>query len=224
MRSRALSVVGISAMALALAATLSPMASAQSAGPSAVQHSSAAISALPVSSDALCAGNNGAPNGDGISAQNFEAEFDAYDNEGAADFKIPAGTKCKVKTVAITGQFSAAGPSESITMTISKNDGGVPGAEKCTATLAAPGPNYVVPFTDCRLRAGKYWLHGYVTMSFTAAGQWYWNTTNDQLLTDDLWRNPGDGFASGCTDWGTILNCIGLDYEYLFAINGRVIT
>ena len=37
------------------------------------------------------------------------------------------------------------------------------------------------------------------------------------------WRNPGDGFASGCTDWGTIVTCGvggGVDPDVLFQILG----
>src|SRR5207342_1246300 len=46
----------------------------------------------------------------GTSSQNFEADFDAYDDETADDFVVPGGETWNVNQVDAAGQYSAAGP------------------------------------------------------------------------------------------------------------------
>ena len=211
MRSRVLPALGLSVVALAVASSLAPMASAAS-GPSAA--TSNAGSAGLTRTAAVCAGNVGTPDGNGLTSQNFEAAFDAYDANGAADFKTTG--KCKVKTVDIVGSFSVAGPAQSATITIHK--GSPTNPAKCTATGGGTGPSFSVPVSGCKLRKGKYWVTAQGNMDFQPNGQWYWSTTAIQGA-EDMWRNPGGGFAVGCTDYGTNGTCLGFPSDYLFTIN-----
>jgi len=37
---------------------------------------------------------------------------------------------------------------------------------------------------------------------FTTYGQWFWNQITTSVGNPSHFRNPGDGFGNGCTDWG----------------------
>jgi subtilisin-like proprotein convertase family protein len=56
----------------------------------------------------------------------------------------------------------------------------------------------------------KYWISVRANMSNALAGQWFWSTTSDG--NDDVfaWRNNGDGFGSGCTNWTPHTSCAGV--------------
>ena len=210
MRSRVLPALGLSVVALAVASSLAPMASAAS-GPSAATNN--AGSAGLERSAAVCGGNTGTPDGNGLTSQNFEAAFDAYDANGAADFKTK---KCVVTTVDIVGSFSVAGPAQSATVTIHKKNPNKPA--KCTSTGGGAGPNFSVTFSGCTLKKGKYWVTAQANMDFQPNGQWYWSTTAIQEA-EDMWRNPGGGFGVGCTTYGTNGACLGFASDYLFTVN-----
>jgi hypothetical protein len=216
MRSRALPAFGLSVVALAVATSLSPMASAAAPGPSA--GTTGGSTAAVQSTAAMCGGNMGTPNGDGITSQNFEAAYDAYDAMGGADFKING--KCKVTSVDLVGSFSAAGPADGATITIHKKSLNKPA--KCEGTVEAAGPNFTVPVSGCKLKKGTYWLTAQGNLDFATGGQWYWSTTNEASGKPDQWQNPGDGFATGCTSWGPVGECLPYPgYEFLFSVNGK---
>lgn len=223
MRSRALPALGLSVTALALATSFAPMASA-SAGPSAAGNSSASSLTRLVGSSAVCASNLGAPSGNGIGSQDFEAAFNAYDDQGAADFTLTQ--KCKVQKVVASGQFSASGPVASTQGYIYKNNGGLPGGLKCTGSGPGGGPDLTATGwakpngNPCRLKPGKYWVSIVAQMDFNPNGQWYWNTTTAKQGFDDVWQNPGGGFGI-CPTWDTNFNCIGVDEDYIFSLTGK---
>jgi hypothetical protein len=37
---------------------------------------------------------------------------------------------------------------------------------------------------------------------------WFWGTVPDQLGNPAVYRNPGDGFGSGCTSFGLMTECV----------------
>ena len=142
-------------------------------------------------------------------------DLSTIDANGAADFKT---RRCRVSSVDIVGSFSVAGPAQSATVTIHK---GLPtNPAKCTATGGGTGPVFNVPVDGCRLKRGKYWVTAQANMDFQPNGQWYWSTTAETKLAEDMWRNPGGGFGTACTDYGTNNECLGFGViDYLFAVN-----
>jgi hypothetical protein len=68
-----------------------------------------------------------------------------------------------------------------------------------------------------------YWLSVQANRMKFNLGLWYWGTRAVQRGSAAMWENPGDGFASGCTTWGTLSTCIGSQGEgpdFLFALRG----
>ena len=224
MRSRALPAFGISVVALALATSVTPLANASTAGPSAGSSSAADSLTRLAGSDAVCASNLGAPSGQGIGSQDFESAFDAYDDMGAADFKLTS--KCKVTKATAPGQFSVAGPVETVKGTIYSNKASKPAKVLCTGKGVGPGPDITATkFKNkkgkaCVLKAGTYWLSMVAQMDFDPNGQWYWNSTTAKQDATDQWQNPGGGFGI-CPTWDSVLNCIGVDEDYIFTLEGK---
>ena len=230
MRSYVFSVIALSAVALT-ATSLGGIAGAQPPGPAVVHHGAASTLVVPTPSqtDPICISNNGTPIGTGIPAQHFEPEFKMYDARGAADFRVRR--HCEVVSVDITGMCSSniadvsggCGPSNSVQIQIREDAAGRPGKihhGECAATLAAPGPNFTIPIGDCVLRPDRtFWLTVQVDHDLDPHGRWYWATTNKRMRGNDLWRNPRDGYGTGCTAWGAIDSCFGRAEDFLFSVN-----
>lgn len=151
--------------------------------------------------------------GNGITSQNFEATFDAYDNQAADDFVVPAGVKWTVTKVSVGGQYSVAGPVSSVHVTFYKNKAGLP--QNVVADFPAIVPTDTSGSFDITLpskvalKPGKYWVSVQANLDFSAGGQWYWNTRTVAANSGAVWQNPGDGFGTGCASWGAMATCLG---------------
>jgi len=61
------------------------------------------------------------------------------------------------------------------------------------------------------LDSGTYWLALVSPMDHQpGAKQWYWRHSTRVTGTAAHWRNPGNGFTTGCTSWGAAHSCISL--------------
>jgi hypothetical protein len=159
-------------------------------------------------------------------AQNFEAGLEAYDNEMADDFTVPAGGGWTLEVLVYYGiyyncgspGFPPCGPTDSWDVTIYANAGGMPGAVvagpfNIVATQTLDTLNQYFFELDFPagvvLPPGTYWMGAYANMSFSAAGQ-IGIADNDMLhVSMARWRNPGNGFATGCSAWGVAQTCFG---------------
>lgn len=168
------------------------------------------------------------PSGNGQPTQNFEAAFNIYDSESADDFVVD-GDGWHVSGMDICGTWSAAGPLRDVTVTIYDDNAGEPGSAVCTYDMIAPDtatndPNVEVDFpSDCSLVPGTYWASLIINMDFGSGGQHFWSNAVDSVTNPSHWRNPGDGFGSGCTDWDASTTCGvggGTNPSLLFSING----
>ena len=170
------------------------------------------------------------PSTSGTPAQNFSSSYDSYDNEAADDFVVPSGG-WTINTInlatSVTTTFTGATP---VAINIYPDVAGAPGT---TAACSYPAAPSVVSATDtivtlptgCALGAGTYWLAVAVDFNFVTQGQIFWANQTTGSGSDNLWRNPGDAFASGCTDWDTLANCGvggGVDTGYTFQLLGAV--
>src|SRR5215831_9526361 len=67
--------------------------------------------------------------GVGLVSDNFDAAFDAYDDQAADDFVVPTGKQWQIQGVAVTGvYFNGPGPADSENVFIYKDASGLPGA------------------------------------------------------------------------------------------------
>ena len=219
MRSRILPAVGISAIALVAAAAFAPGATASSA-PNGVQHGKAGT--VHYKTAATCYSQGTSLTGEGIASQDFEPAFDAYDNTGADDFVL--ANPCKIKTLIVSGQYSAAGPATKARVTVYKDASGQPGAviKSKTAKVTADSAGTLglkISKKTLKAPAGHSWLGVQVIMDFGTSGQWYWNVAADGAGKTAMWENPNGGFGI-CPTWQPITTCngtVGTELSFSFA-------
>lgn len=169
------------------------------------------------------ASGNGAPD------QDFEAAYDVYDSEAADDFNVdfPDGwTINQINTVGTTGTPGAA----TVAINMYEDNGGTPdgGAIVCTYSGVVPTTDNLGSFTidlpePCVLPTGLHWVAIQTNQNFGANGQHFWSNRSVDNNAPGHWRNPMDGFGTGCVDWsvaGTTCAIGGGFNDLLFSLVG----
>jgi hypothetical protein len=226
MRTHILPAIGLSAAALAIATTAMPGASAAGSHITLSHQSTAGAVQLPGSPDA-CYAQLDNDNGIGIVSQKFEGEYKEYRSQGADDFTLK--TRCTVQSVDAVGvYFSGSGPLDNAHVVFYHEEGGTPGLVIARRIVPASKitddgfGSFHVPFrTPVALDAGVYWVGFRVRMDFSAGGEWGWNTNNTVRGNPSVWKNRGDGFATGCKTYTETTVCIpsGEGGDFTFALN-----
>lgn len=143
----------------------------------------------------------------GYTSQNFETANDAFDNQLADDFSVPTGQTWTIDSLFVPGQYSAAGgPCDTALVYIYTDAAGTPGTQVYFASVLNVDTDTNGTFTiklptSAVLTSGTYWLSVVARMDFTPKGQWYWNADSLGALSSSMWRNPGNGFSTGATNW-----------------------
>jgi len=70
-----------------------------------------------------------------------------------------------------------------------------------TVTLDLSPPAVITP-------GGVVWIAAWANLD-SDQGQWYWNDNNVRHGANAQWRNPGGGFGTTCSGWGSIASCLG---------------
>ena len=167
--------------------------------------------------------------GTGPTCQDFETAYDAYDNWVADDFTVPApDVAWDVNFVFIPGTNTAAIDPPTGTVEFYTNVGGLPGVLVCasatTNTGDTSGPITMNLDTPCNLPAGDYWMAVQASLDFGTSGQFFCGGADDPVGPAVLWQNPLDGFASGCTTWGTLATCLSnTTASLMFLLDGVVV-
>ncbi|HSM51002.1 MAG TPA: DUF11 domain-containing protein [Thermoanaerobaculia bacterium] len=167
--------------------------------------------------------------GNGAPVQDFEASFDAYDCDAADDFVITDATGWDVEQVVIVGTQSSGGTPTSVDVTFYADSATFPGAVVCSYPGLIPAGSTTMTVTlptVCELPQGTFWLGFQVNQNFGGGnGQVFWSNRTTQSGSGGVWRNPLDGFGSGCTSWGRQTTCGvggGTNPDFLFQILGEV--
>ena len=162
---------------------------------------------------------NAIPNGtNGVSSQDFEITYDAFDNMAADDFEAPGSGESTICEVFITGSLTDTGfggdPGSGLVFRLFENDGGLPGTLLYTENF--PGTvdtdndgSFLLELTGGPALMGgtKYWLSVQAILFLDLAGQWFWGTASDGNGDIYAWQNPLDGFGFGCVLWTPHTNC-----------------
>ncbi|MGH6888133.1 MAG: hypothetical protein ACREHF_02880 [Rhizomicrobium sp.] len=164
--------------------------------------------------------------GVGLVSQNFSATDSAYDDTGADDFVVPAGSKWKVKEVDVTGvYFNGSAPATSENVTFYKDKKGMPG-KVVKAETNLKGKDTAGSFTiklskTVRLRPGTYWVGVVANKNFGGGGgEWGWELNSTIHGKPAMWENPNGGFGV-CPTWGTVGSCLGYTGDFMFDLQGK---
>jgi hypothetical protein len=173
------------------------------------------------------------PGNTGATSQQFEPALAIFDSQSADDFTVPSGETWLLTEVEAGGAYAnGPGPAVSVNVAIYQSDNSLPGPAVYTATDTvyttgqAPGDLVVTLPNPVSLEAGTYWLSVQAHQDLETHGQWYWTGRNGSSGARMAWRNPGDGFLSGCRNWTTATGCNFLYAYYLgdniFRLRGTV--
>ena len=171
--------------------------------------------------------------GVGIAFQDFEASLDGHDCEAADDFVVPATEAWDVDQVYLV--LHAGGGITGVNLTFYVDAGGLPGAAvpggafSNIATFMEvpgyPGSLLIELPAVVALGPGHYWVAVQAIQDFDPFGQVYWRERGAQTGHESVWRNPGDAFGTGCTDWSPrYSSCtVGTGPDMLFTICGTIV-
>ena len=171
--------------------------------------------------------NNNA-SGNGAPDQDFEAAFDTYDSEGADDFVVPVGRVWTVQTVVQASTTGVAANQTGDIVFYANSGSNFPGSAVCTkngetSVVTAGSTTTNLSGGGCVLPAGTYWVGIQINQSFGSFGQHFWSNRSVQSNSGGAWRNPGNGFATGCTSFGRQTTCGvggGVSPDFLFRLEG----
>lgn len=172
------------------------------------------------------------PSGNGAPDQNFEAAFDIYDSEAGDDFEVTFADGWTIDQVTTVGTQSTGGSATSVDVFFYGDAAGFPdtgAGANCSYLGVVPtsqtAGSYVVDLpTSCILPTGFFWLTMISNQTFGGGnGQHFWSNRTTQNFSGGVWRNPGDGFGSGCTDFDRQTTCGvggGTNPDFLFQLLG----
>ena len=153
----------------------------------------------------------------GIGSQNFEPAMDAFDDQAADDFVLPApppGINIFITGVRVMGEYSAGGgPASSFNVYIYRNAAGnLPGtvyAAFLNRPYTGPYPHFTISLiTPQGISPGTYWLSVQAVQDFNPNGQWFWHNRTVQSNAGAAWQNPGNGYLTGCLTWNRKNACM----------------
>lgn len=171
-----------------------------------------------------------------VVCQQYESANAQFNSECADDFKVPANATWSITGFDVIGGFTAldpgAIPAFDVKLWVLADGGGSPGAVlnsyTLTPTIVGDATLVMTLSTPLVLGSGTYWIAVQPDVDFGAnENQWAWSVRNPGTAAQGHWRNPGDGFNSGCTDWGSVNQCL-LPYltnadDFLFAVFGTAV-
>jgi thymidylate kinase len=174
------------------------------------------------------------------SSQNFSpSAWDIYDDQLADDFVIPTGVKWTITKVGVDGSYSnpvpgsTKGPADSVNVFIYADSGGMPGTSLFSQSNIIPSKgldtgNFELPLNPSAvLNPGIYWVSVQANENYETNGQWKWLDRTVQTNNGAAWKNPADGFGTGCTTWkrrGVTCNLDPTEPDQIFRINGTLVS
>ncbi len=164
-------------------------------------------------------------------SQDFEMDYDAFDNQAADDFVVPAGPSWSITEVDAQGvYFNGPGPASFFDVFFYLDAGTLPATPVYSATnltYTNTLGNFVIPLVrPAVLTPGTYWVSVQARMDFTPGGEWGWTDRTVTSNSGAAWRNPGGGFGPPCNvNWGRRGGTCGFDAaaaDQVFRLHGNL--
>jgi hypothetical protein len=163
------------------------------------------------------------PSGYVFTDQQFEAVYAAYSAEGGDDFTVGDAAGWDLTTIHTPGFQTAGGSPFFVNHFFYLDAAGIPGAvvDDCAfpqnSNFVHDLGNISANVEGCNVEAGINWFSQQVRQDFVPFGQHYWATRLSAAGIPAVWRNPGNGFGSGCLDWApanAVCGMVGQDFQF----------
>ena len=171
------------------------------------------------------------PGNNSITSQNFESLFDNYDSYAAEHFGLMDDIWSVTRVEVRGAYYGGTGTAESVNVWFYTDSAGLPNQLIHSSLNVIPSNglssgSFSIPLSSpLELNEGLYWVCVQANMNFNSSGQWGWTTSNDYFFEQSVWKNPGSGFGSICTNWNyRAANCgIGTAPGLCFALLGDIV-
>lgn len=167
--------------------------------------------------------------GYGILSANFDDTL--YDARAADEFVVTQPwTITEVDVAGVYFPQGGTGTARSVNVTFYKSNanGKLPGA----IVKNLPNRPYVdttgngsfnIQIPPLALAPGVYWVSVQANMVDLSVNEWAWENREPANGQRAAWKNPQDGFGTGCTRWRDEATCIGVGGgDHMFAIKGML--
>ncbi len=168
------------------------------------------------------------PSGSAFTDQAFEAAYAAYDSECADDFEVTFGGGWDISTVNTPGTVTVVGSNPFFVnhFFYDGSFGGEPGAVECSfpanTNFESAGDGDISTEVECLLEPGFHWVSQQVRLDYNPFGQHFWSTRSVANNDPAAFRNPGNGFQTGCVDWEQASSTCGMQgQDFLFELLGK---
>ncbi len=147
-----------------------------------------------------------------INSQDFNPANNAFDAMTADDFVVPAGEKWHHHRGARPRQQRRVVPATSANVSIFADAGGTPGAE----VFPTRRDRHRLPADEPVVRRARA-ERGHLLVrclgdprpgSEPPFNQWYWAENSAPFGSPAVYRNPGNGFSTGCTSFTVKSTCV----------------
>ena len=173
------------------------------------------------------------PSGWLIPDQDFGSSYGpAYDAEAADDFVVTSPDGWDLLTLNTPGALNADAPLPLWVSVLFYKPAGFgvpePGAPlfdcqfPANTTFASDHGDLSIE-VDCTLPPGAYWFSQQVRVDYLPSfQQHFWGSRDSTSNLPAVWRNPSNGFGTGCDEWDTVSNCLpDRGEDMLFELRGQ---
>lgn len=163
---------------------------------------------------------SGNGNGQHWPSQDFAAPDDAYDSEIVDHFSVPYDRRWHLTSVRAIGTGGTPTTARVTVYDASASSG--PGAIRFTREASAAPPDYEISLAGSPPLSSSpfYWI----SIQAVGGGQanaWRWSQRADSDGSQPLYRNPGNGYGTGCGFFSQISQCWGSSGDMQYVLFGE---
>jgi hypothetical protein len=172
-----------------------------------------------------------------MTSQDFEPALDQFDSSGADDFIVPAAAYWSIDGVDVQGFCDPPCGIEGFHVRLyatatNSSTRPLPGRLVCERlrqpfTHLPASLDFAIDLSSpCQLSPGAYWVSVQARQD-RENGLWFWIArTIMSGSAGAAWQNPGDGFETGCVNWGRRTECDGAlgDPDNVFRLRGTTLS
>lgn len=164
--------------------------------------------------------------GKGEASNKFTGNYAAFSSQGADDFQVPSGEIWSIHRVSAAGLNYTRTSSFNIFIYSSSNSRPAAQIYAGERLLFAPGLDPGEMLIELELPPilpeGTYWLSVQaVASSGPPTEGWFWSDYYPVAGNSGLWRNPEDGYGTGCVTWCQT-RPVGMETDRMFRLWGNM--
>ena len=160
-----------------------------------------------------------------IVSSHFPHITGGIDAAGVDDFVL--AEQCTIRSVVAVGVYGGRATADAAIVTFYRDGPAGPGVRLVRLhdlPVTSQGGRLTISLERqaVTLPAGTYWVSVQAVMDYFR-GQWAWALTTNVQGAQALWKNPGDGWRTGCTRFTAVAACLDIaaPQDFVFMLSSR---